>query len=509
MIGERNGSVYPNCKTTPGTTNPESPFDAVNCPKLCLNGDDPLDPVARTGECITSWEGVRSMLGGPYVILSQAIDVESSSRLDEKQFYDQQSGSSSVKQLPQTSPQSAAYGTYLTAPRLCRAVTKPSTGELVYGCTIESNTLKQKFTCNSWDDPCEAAGPGYHCNKKDQQCEKNCDNSADCSTSHGGEAIQVYDGGVTNNAAAKFLGRVLIGVDRIQESASVKISRRPDELELKGLPNFGWQYISGTVNSYLRLQQPGSVLPDTGSIKLTGVMAVDLSAVAGVLKNRPDNATCGDGMCAAWETLASCPIDCQTLPPLENFVIANAGSQKLQLNFTTGTIAAPGWNVVIIRVPNNNFTADIVPGRSYRVGDPVGNATVVYSQLVSGNQPVTFTDTGLINGTRYYYRAYQGNGLYRYSPSVAGDAVPNALYSVIVTNTDGNLGAITSSSIGLSCGSQCTATVASGTPVSLKAIPAGGASFTSWNGTNCDGSTSTVCSMTVSSPVIVSGGFSD
>ncbi|MBZ4422074.1 PQQ-binding-like beta-propeller repeat protein [Myxococcus sp. RHSTA-1-4] len=52
-------------------------------------------------------------------------------------------------------------------------------------------------------------------------------------------------------------------------------------------------------------------------------------------------------------------------------------------------------------------------GRSYAVGETVGNATVVYTEAFSSAS--TFTDTTVTNGTTYYYRVFNADDLRWYS----------------------------------------------------------------------------------------------
>ncbi len=66
-------------------------------------------------------------------------------------------------------------------------------------------------------------------------------------------------------------------------------------------------------------------------------------------------------------------------------------------------------------------------------------------------------------------------------------------------------GAITSNPAGISCGSTCSASFASGTVVTLTATPNSGASFNGWGGA-CSG-TATTCTVTMSSARSVSANF--
>ncbi|MGH7344058.1 MAG: right-handed parallel beta-helix repeat-containing protein, partial [Candidatus Rokuibacteriota bacterium] len=81
--------------------------------------------------------------------------------------------------------------------------------------------------------------------------------------------------------------------------------------------------------------------------------------------------------------------------------------------------------------------------------------------------------------------------------------VAPAPVSLTVTRT-GN-GAVASSPAGISCGSACSASFASGTSVTLTATPAAGSVFTGWSGGGCSGTGS--CAVTVTTSTTVSAKF--
>ena len=81
---------------------------------------------------------------------------------------------------------------------------------------------------------------------------------------------------------------------------------------------------------------------------------------------------------------------------------------------------------------------------------------------------------------------------------------PPSTFQLTVTGPAANQGTITSSPAGISCPSQCTATFANGTAVTLTATAGSGYFFGGWSG-GCTG-TST-CTVTLSAATTVSASF--
>ncbi len=73
--------------------------------------------------------------------------------------------------------------------------------------------------------------------------------------------------------------------------------------------------------------------------------------------------------------------------------------------------------VLVLRAVGTAPNTAPEPGRRYVAGEPLGNATVVYSDELSVAS--TVEDTGLTNGTAYVYRVHNHDTLYRYSPGNA------------------------------------------------------------------------------------------
>jgi uncharacterized repeat protein (TIGR02543 family) len=84
-------------------------------------------------------------------------------------------------------------------------------------------------------------------------------------------------------------------------------------------------------------------------------------------------------------------------------------------------------------------------------------------------------------------------------------------FALTVTKAGTGTGTVTSSPVGVDCGADCSETYASGTTVTLTAVPAGGSVFAGWSGA-CTGTGSCTVSMTAARSVTaafntVGGGF--
>lgn len=82
---------------------------------------------------------------------------------------------------------------------------------------------------------------------------------------------------------------------------------------------------------------------------------------------------------------------------------------------------------------------------------------------------------------------------------------PAAPTAVSLTVTRTGSGSVASSPAGISCGSTCSATFASGTSVSISATPATGWVFTGWSGGGCSGTGT--CVVMLTSATMVNGAF--
>jgi Tol biopolymer transport system component len=86
------------------------------------------------------------------------------------------------------------------------------------------------------------------------------------------------------------------------------------------------------------------------------------------------------------------------------------------------------------------------------------------------------------------------------SPSWFGSSTPPTTFTLSVSKAGSGGGTVTSSPVGINCGSDCSESYASGTSVTLTAVPAAGSTFAAWSGA-CTGSGACVVSMTVARSV--------
>jgi hypothetical protein len=120
--------------------------------------------------------------------------------------------------------------------------------------------------------------------------------------------------------------------------------------------------------------------------------------------------------------------------------------------------------------------------------------TGTYAQITTVGADVTsYTDSGLIDGATYCYgvAAFNSAGSSPYFSEVCAPArstIQN--FTLLVTRSGNGGGTVTSTPVGLNCGSSCSGTYNSGTVVALTAAATAGSVFAGWTGdTDCtDGS---------------------
>lgn len=102
--------------------------------------------------------------------------------------------------------------------------------------------------------------------------------------------------------------------------------------------------------------------------------------------------------------------------------------------------------VLVLRAAGAAPSMTPVNGTRYAVGSTLGNATVVYEDAFSFN--TSFADTGLTNGTRYFYRLYNRDEFGIYSPGAVPAPSPGNSLLVIPPGTATN-DALWCSTVGL------------------------------------------------------------
>jgi hypothetical protein len=100
----------------------------------------------------------------------------------------------------------------------------------------------------------------------------------------------------------------------------------------------------------------------------------------------------------------------QTPPNDVSLLVSVSGANRNFLSWTNPTLPNLHEGVLILRSTGAPPNAAPISGTAYLVGQSLGNASVIY--LDRGQSGVnTFTDVGLTNGTRYYYKVYNHIGL--------------------------------------------------------------------------------------------------
>lgn len=102
-----------------------------------------------------------------------------------------------------------------------------------------------------------------------------------------------------------------------------------------------------------------------------------------------------------------------------------------------------------------------------------------------------------------------GGGTVESSPAKTVDpspaAAPSSKPSFDLTVAIAGSGVVTSNPAGIDCGSDCSESYASGTPVVLTATPGAGSLFSGWNGGGCSGTGS--CTVTMTSALTTTAAF--
>ena len=115
----------------------------------------------------------------------------------------------------------------------------------------------------------------------------------------------------------------------------------------------------------------------------------------------------------------------------------------------------------------------------------------------------TYTDAAVVSGAVYCYRvqAYDEAAASGYSNEACGAVAQGLDVAVAVAGS----GMVTSSPAGITCGTDCTESFASGAVVMLAATPMAGALFTGWSGGECSGTG--LCTLSGNVPVSLTATF--
>ena len=143
-----------------------------------------------------------------------------------------------------------------------------------------------------------------------------------------------------------------------------------------------------------------------------------------------------------------------------------------------------------------------------------GNGSTQFTRTYNNNAVVNLTAPSTAGGNNF--QKWQRDGVdwaFTQSTNLTMDAnhTMTAVYvtpsfTLTVARAGSGDGTVTSSPAGISCGATCQASFNSGTPVTLTASPAAGASFRQWSGA-CSG-TSPTCTVTINVNTSVTATFS-
>lgn len=120
--------------------------------------------------------------------------------------------------------------------------------------------------------------------------------------------------------------------------------------------------------------------------------------------------------------------------------------------------------------------------------------------VVTGSASCTSTSIPAISGLTLRAE-YSGDATHFAATSTNDAGAVVSAYPVIqVTKSGGGAGTVTSSPVGISCGTTCQLSLPGGTPVVLSAVPDAGSVFLGWSGGGCTGTGTCMASYPVGSP---------
>jgi hypothetical protein len=178
--------------------------------------------------------------------------------------------------------------------------------------------------------------------------------------------------------------------------------------------------------------------------------------------------------------------------------LARYGSTPLVLDqwyYVTGVYdaAAQSLSVYLNGLPDNGILVGSVSGA--QANAPV-NVTI-------GQSAGTFQFNGVIDEVRLYGRALSQAEIQTDMATAvgSGNTAPPAMVTLTVGTAGTGSGTVTSAPAGISCGTTCSWSYASGTSMSLTATPVLGSTFAGWTGGGCSGAGACLVNLTAATTI--------
>ena len=163
--------------------------------------------------------------------------------------------------------------------------------------------------------------------------------------------------------------------------------------------------------------------------------------------------------------------------------------------------------------PNGPYSTGYLPGlNSLSGGTPGGGNGTIMSychQLSGGYNNITLTFG--YSPFAYGIKPYRVSDVMSSFSAQTAQSYPSCLpiitsdYPLSVSRTGTGTGTVTSSPVGINCGTSCTANFSSGSNVALTPVAAGGSIFAGWSG--CNSVSGTTCNVTMNATKSVAATF--
>jgi len=295
------------------------------------------------------------------------------------------------------------------------------------------------------------------------------------------------------------------------------------------LPSNATHFISGTITiptgttpgSYFILVEADTLAVVAESNENNNVTATPLTVTGSLLT--VTKAGSGSGTVTSSPAGINCGSDCSK-PYTQGTVVtltANPAADSLFIGWSGGGCTGTGVCILTVNADTSvTATFNKIPRTLTVTKAGVGNGTVTSSP--AGINCGSTCSASFDSGTSVTLTASPSSGFALASWSGGGcsgtdtctvtmdantsvTATFSLVFSLTVTKAGSGDGTVTSSPIGINCGSDCTEAYGSGTSVTLTANPGGGSTFKAWSGA-CSGTAT--CTVTMSANRSVTATYS-